>query len=129
MHSIYVRICCNNDIIIPKCFIAFLYIQCMLQQIELFILINYFLRQSIHIQRFASQTKYSLCLYVPGFGYRTAGRIAFCDKNGRLVLFRKEFLFAFWRLLVAQVKAAVAQFFIMKIGFFGPLICEFFDAC
>ena len=50
MQAIYVRICGYYYIVITQVVQSFFYVQCMLQQVELLILIHYFFGQSKRVQ-------------------------------------------------------------------------------
>ena len=82
MHAIHISIGCNYNIIIPQTFQAFFNIQCMLQQVELFIFIHHFFSQPKTVQRFTPQAENSLCFYISCFGNGAAGTVTFSNKDG-----------------------------------------------
>src|SRR6478609_4707236 len=97
----------------------------MLQEIEFLILINNLLGKSEAIQRFSSQTKYSLRFYIPCFGNRTAGRITFSNKNGRLLCFLNDEFLIFSIGLIIIVIFTITKFFVVKVCLFCPLVGKF----
>ena len=62
-----------NYVIVPQIFESVLNVQSGLQQVELFVLIDYFLGETETIKRFAFQTEYSLGSHIAGCGDGTAG--------------------------------------------------------
>src|SRR5687767_8992464 len=123
MHSIHISIGSYNNIIISETFQPFFNIQCMLQKVKLLIFINNFFCQAETIERLSPETENRLCFYVSCLGDRSTCAVTFGNKNGALFLFCKKFFFPFGRWLIIEMIAAVPQFFIMKIRFFGSFIC------
>src|SRR5690606_39729090 len=76
-------------------------VQRVLQQVELFVLVNNLFGQSETVEGLAPQTEYRLGFYVTRLCYRSAGRISFCDEDHRLLPLRL--------LLVVEVVSAIAQ--------------------
>jgi len=82
MHPVYVGIRCDHHAVVPQIVQRVFYIQGMLQQVELLVLIYDLLGQTITVQGFTPQTEYCLSICIPRFGDRTAGRIALRNENG-----------------------------------------------
>src|SRR5690606_5511742 len=82
MHTIYVGIGSNYNIIIPQVIDIFLNIQSSLQKIKLLIFIDDLFCEPEGIKRFSLQTKNSLSIDITRLGDRSAGRITFGNKYG-----------------------------------------------
>jgi hypothetical protein len=108
VHTIHIGIGSNYNVIVTQPFIPFFNIQCVLQQVELFVLIHHFLRERKTVQRFTAQAEYGLRFHVARFGNGTARRVTFGNKDGAFLgLLQYGFLIAA-RWLIVQVVAAIA---------------------
>jgi len=120
VHPVDIGIGSDYDLGIPQVIDAFLNIEGCLKQVELFVLIHHFLGQAKGIQRFASEAENRLRINVPRFCDRTAGRIAFGNKNTAL--------FPFF-IIVGEMNPSITQFPVVKVRFLCPFLCQIFYAC
>ena len=124
VHTIYVRIGGYYYIVIAQSFQPFFYIQCVLQQVELLILIHYFFSQAIGVKGLTAEAENCLAFHLPAFGDRSAGTVAFGNKYGTLLLFQIVFVPVLCRWFIVQMYTAVAQLFIVQVRFFRAFICQ-----
>ena len=73
VHAIDVGIGCHNYFIVAQGVKTVLYIECCLQQIELLILVHYFLCESEGVKRLATKREHRLCVHIAALRYATAG--------------------------------------------------------
>ncbi len=118
MHSIHVRICGNDHLVISQTLQSVLDVQRMLQEVELLVLINHFFRQPVAIQWLSTETEDRLRADVARLRDRTTGRITLRDKDHRLNTF---FVF------VVEMKTAVAKLLVVKICFFCTFVRKLLD--
>ena len=84
MHTVHIGIGCDNHLIIPEPLDTVLYIKGSLQQVELLVLINDLLGQSVSIQRLTPQREDRLRLRITDLGNRTARRVPLGNENTAL---------------------------------------------
>ena len=98
-----------------------LYVQRMLQQVELLVLIHHLFLMWKCIQRFAPQAENCLSPHISAFGQTSTCAISFRYKNGAVqALLARSFV---------QVHTAVPQLFVVQVGLLGFLIGQFFYPC
>ena len=85
--------------------------------------IDYFFGETIAVEWFSTEAEDGLGLHIAGFGDGAAGRIAFGDKQGG----GQAEIFGGFFGGIAEVDAAVAQFFVVQVGLFSPLVGQFLD--
>ena len=117
MHTIDIRIGCDDYLIITQTIQTVFYIQCGLKQIELFVFINDLLRQPVTVQRFSTQTEYSLEIRIPAFGDGPAGRITLGNKDTRI------FLLITFR--IVQVNPTITEFLVMQVRLLSSFTGQF----
>ena len=116
MHTVHIGIGCDNHLIIPEPLDTVLYIKGSLQQVELLVLINDLLGQSVSIQRLTPQREDRLRLHITNLGNRTARRVPLGNENTALVL-----PIAFG---IVVVYAAITQLAVIQIRFLRTFPCQ-----
>ena len=62
------------------------------------------------------------------FGDRTTRTISFGNKDGGIFLRLNKVFPVFYRWLIIEVNPAIPKLFVVKIGFFGTVICKLSNA-
>ena len=119
VHTVHIGIGSYYDVVVTDAVQTVFYIQRVLQQVKLFVLVHYFFGKAETVKRLTFQTKNCLCHHIARFGDGTRGRITFGNKQ-------RGILATFVR--IVEMYFAVAQFFIVQRCFFGALVGQFFDA-
>ncbi len=130
VHSVNIGIGGNNDLIIPQLIESVLDIQCRLQAVELLVLIDHRLAQSVRIQRLSPQGEHGLGTHIAALGDRTRCGKSLCNKNTALLA---QVVVGFFRrfdgLGVVVVYLAVAQFWVVEQVLLGAFAGGFGNAC
>jgi hypothetical protein len=120
VHAIDVGIGGDNNAVVAQVVERVFDIECVLEQVELLVLVHDFFGEAVAVEGFAAQAEHCLGIHVAGLGDRAAGGVALGDEYGT----ESEF---FLRTFFIEVEAAVAQFFVVDIGRLGALVGQFFD--
>ena len=119
MHAIDIGIGGDDDVVVAQVLNVFVNIECGLQQVELLVLITYFLGHAQAVERLTAQTEHSLGLHVAALGDASRGGVALGDEDG-----------AFEAFLVSRIEvdAAVAELAVVKTDLLGALAGGLLDA-
>lgn len=108
VHAIDIGVGGDDHAVVAEAVEAFLNIQGVLEEVELLVFIDDFSGEAEAIEGFAAERENGLCFHVPGGGECSGSGIAFRDED-------RAFLAAL--VFGIQVDAAVAEFFVVDLGF------------
>ena len=117
VHAIDIGICCHDDLIISEGIETFFDIEGSLQQIELLVLVDHLLGKAKAVQWFTTQREHGLRIDITALSDASAGRIAFRNKDARLLLTIV--------LDIREVDATVTQLTIVQVRLFGTVASQF----
>ena len=113
VHAVHIGISGYYYLVVTQVIQALLYVQGCLQQVELLILINHLLGESVAVKRLTAQAEYGLCVHVTALGDGSAGGVTLSYEYAALLLAVTAG--------IIQVDAAVGQFAVVQVGLLGAL--------
>ena len=121
VHAIDIGISGHDNLVVAQSVEAVFDVKCRLQEVEFFVLIDNLLGETEGVERFATETEYSLGVDVAALGDATAGAVALGDEDAALLA---QVAFG-----IVEVDAAVAQLAVVHVHLLGTLAGELGDAC
>ena len=119
MHAVYVRISGDDHVVVAEALEAILDVEGVLQEVEFLVFVNDFLGEAEGVEGLALEGKDRLGIDLARLGDGTRSGVALGYEKGGVEASG---------FLAVEVDAAIAEFFIVNLGFFSAFAGEFLNA-